>query len=57
MTDRRATQRFIVLNVLTENCGKLLTPENVDKITKEFEYEMKEGSCAWAFKEIKNERK
>jgi hypothetical protein len=51
MSDRETTQIFEIRNILIEHCGKELTPDLIDKISKQIEQAMAEGPCSWAFKE------
>lgn len=47
---REETQRFVVQTILTSHCMQVLTPDRVEQITAEIVDEMRNGSCAWAFK-------
>lgn len=47
--DQRATQVFVLRNVLIKHCGKNLSSNKIDEIMKEIEVEIEKGSCAWAF--------
>ena len=52
---REENQIFVVRNILIGHCGKTLTPNFIDKLTKEFEHEMQEGPVSWAFKPFKEQ--
>lgn len=47
--DIRATQIFVIREVIAEYCGTLLTPDTVDKIVAHLQQEMRSGRQAWAF--------
>lgn len=48
-TERESTQEFAIKDILINNCGKTLTPGNIDDIAEQMIWEMRKGPCAWAF--------
>lgn len=49
-TERESTQEFAIKDILITNCGKALTPGNIDDIFEQMVWAMREGPTAWAFK-------
>jgi hypothetical protein len=50
MSDAQATRDFSIQNIITNHCGKPLTPDLVDQIVREIIDEMRSGGTAWAWK-------
>jgi hypothetical protein len=46
---RAATQESTILFALVSHCGKVLTPDTIDKIVADLVKEMRDGPTAWAF--------
>jgi len=50
LTDRRATQLFLLTDLLASHCGEKLTAGLIDQLRGQFYKEIIDGPCAWAFK-------
>lgn len=51
MSDKEATQDFIIRDVLASHCGKVLSAALIERIRAELLREIRSGKCSWAFKE------
>jgi hypothetical protein len=49
MSDRTATQKFEIRNILTGHCEEVLSPIKIDEIVGEIEVAITSGPCARAF--------
>ena len=51
MTNKEATQEFIIRDVLVSHCGEVLSAGLIERIRAELLREIRSGKCSWAFKE------
>lgn len=49
MTDRKATQRFVIFDSLIQSFGMMLTADEIEQATKKIVGRMESGPEAWAF--------
>lgn len=48
--DRKATQKFEILNILVGHCEGILSADKIEEIMVEIEIAVTTGACACAFK-------
>lgn len=51
------TAKFLLRDVLIDNCVGGVNPNAIEKITEQLYAQITSSNCSWAFKEVLNENK